>query len=316
MSIVPDAMYAYGGALLGSGLPSVCYAGGKWFWCDPTSGTAGGDAETPATANSSLASCYAKCRDGYNDGVFLIGRASGAALTAALAWSNSYCHLVGLSADLPGVGQRCRVTGSATADLTSLVTFSGSGCVVKNIQFFNGTDADVDSGSVIVSGNRNYFENCFVVGMGHATPAARAGSYSMTVSGAENCFVKTAIGVDTIVRSAANSELIVSGERNSFYGCELRSDSVTAGKFLVKIDASKDLRDIRFHDCLFYNYSTNWATGITNAFNMSGGNTHFVILSGNCQFVGCTGIADVVTHIYGAGAAPNAGMFLSTQPTT
>jgi hypothetical protein len=189
--------------------------------------------------------------------------------------------------------------------------------VVKNIQFFNGADADVDAGAVVVSGNRNYFENCFVAGMCHATPAARAGAYSMSVSGEENCFVKSAIGLDTIVRAAANSELIVSGARNSFYGCELRSNSVTSGKFLVKIDASaSDLRDIRFHDCLFYNYSTNWATGIANAFTVAGANTNFVILSGNCQFVGCTGIADVVTHIYGAGAAPNAGMFLSTQPTT
>lgn len=248
--------------------------------------------------------------------MFLIGKASAASLSAALTWSNSYCHLIGLSADLPGVGQRCRVTGSATADLTVLVTVSGSGCVFKNIQFFNGADADVDSGAVVVSGNRNYFENCFIVGMGHATPAARAGSYSMNVTGAENCFVHCSIGLDTIVRSAANSELIVAGERNSFYSCELRSDSVTSGKFLVKIDASKDLRDIRFDSCLFYNYSTNWATGIANAFTVTGGNTHWIILGGNCQFVGCTGIADVVTHIYGAGYAPNAGMFLSTQPTT
>jgi len=314
---MPDAVYAYGGVLLGSGLPSVCYAGGKWYWCDPTNGTTNGDAETPATATTSLATAYGKCRDGYNDGVFLIGKASAASLTAALAWSKNYCHLIGLSADLPGVGQRCRVTGSATADLTVLVTVSGSGCVFKNIQFFNGADADVDSGAVVVSGNRNYFENCFVVGMGHATPAARAGSYSMNVSGSENVIVRTAIGTDSVVRAAANAELIVTGKNNSFYGCEIRSNSVTAGKFLVRVDSSvDDMRSVRFDNCLFYNYSTNWATGITDAIDINEVSTYWLILSGNCQFVGCTGVADVTTHIYGSGAAPNAGMFLSTNPTT
>ncbi|OHC44816.1 MAG: hypothetical protein A2211_10635 [Rhodanobacter sp. RIFOXYA1_FULL_67_6] len=97
----------------------------------------------------------------------------------------------------------------------------------------------------------------------------------------------------------------------------MRSYSETAGKFLVKVDAATDLRDVQFEDCLFFNYSVNWATGITDAFNVTGGSTHFIILRGNCQFVGVgMGVANTVTHVYGAGAAPNAGMFISTQPTT
>lgn len=42
--------------------------------------------------------------------------------------------------------------------------------------------------------------------------------------------------------------------------------------------------------------------------------THYVILRGACQFVGFTGVGDTVTRIYGAGPAPNSGMFLSTAP--
>lgn len=318
MSTFPDNVYSNGGCLLATGLPSVCYAGGIWYWCDPTNGTTTGDALTPATANSSLAACYAKCRDGKNDGVFLVGGATAATPSAAITWANTYCHLIGLTGDLPGMGQRARIVGTAANDLTVIMTISGSGCVFKNLQFFNGGDADADAGAVVVSGDRNYFERVYFAGMGHATPAARAGSYSLNITGEENSFAGCTIGLDTIVRAAANSELIVAGARNSFHACEIQSDSVTAGKFLVKIDSSGgDLRDTIFEDCLFYNYSTNWATGITNAFNMNVTNTAWVILKGNCQFVGTgMGIADTVTHIYGAGPAPSAGMFISTNPTT
>ncbi len=92
---------------------------------------------------------------------------------------------------------------------------------------------------MLVSGSRNHFVNSFVAGMGDATasgPATRSGSYGLTVSGAENAFTKCHIGIDTIARTAANSELIVSGVRNTFIDCMLECYSETAGKFLVKID--------------------------------------------------------------------------------
>ena len=158
--------------------------------------------------------------------------------------------------------------------------------------------------------------------MGDATasgPFSRAGSYSLKVTGSENFFEDCTIGLDTVARTAANSELIVTGSRNHFRRCTFLSNSTTAGKFLVKIDNSGgDMRWTVFEDCLFINYTTNWATGITDAFSMpAGGSTHYVILKGNCQFVGIgMGVADNLTHVYLAGAAPNAGAFVSTNPTT
>lgn len=296
-------------------------AGGNWYYCDPTNGSANGDGLTPTTATNSLAVAYGLCRSGYNDGVFFLGGATAYKPTTAITWSNNYCHLIGVTNSLPGMGQRARIVNDATNDLTTLFTLSGSGCLVANIQFFDGKDAAADGACVLVSGDRNHLVNCFVAGMGDATasgPFSRAGSYSLKVSGAENTFSGGTIGLDTVARTAANAELIVSGARNRFVGCEIRSNSTTAGKFLVKIDSSgADLRDVQFEDVLFFNYSTNWATGISDAFNMSITNTAYVILRGNCQFVGVgLGVADTVTRVYGAGAAPNAGMFISTQPTT
>lgn len=294
-------------------------AGGKWYHVDPTNGTSGGDG-TPEDPVSSLLTAYNMCRDGYNDGVLFRAGATAYKPTAAFTWAKSYTHLIGLTNGLPGMGQRARIVNDAAYDLATLFTLSGSGNLFSNIQFFDGKDNAADGANLLVSGSRNHLLNCFVAGMGDGTagaPATRAGSYSLKVTGAENTFEGGTIGLDTIIRTAANAELIVSGARNRFKKCDIRSYSETAGKFLVSIDATADLRDILFEDVLFFNYSQNWATGITDAFKVSGGSTHFIILRGNCQFVGVgLGVADVVTHVYGSGPVPNAGMFISTQPTS
>lgn len=293
---------------------------GVVYYVDPANGDDDDDGLSMENALKTVAAAYAKCTDGANDVVAMIGGATADYPTEAIVWAKNYTHLIGLSADLPGMGQRCRIVNHADNDLAVLFTLSGSGCIVKNIQFFDGKDKAEAGACVLVSGSRNHFKNVFFAGMGSAEAGAAfhlTGSYSLTVSGSENYFEDCTVGLDTVVRDVANHELIVSGARNRFKHCDIRSNSVTAGKFLVKIDASTDLRDIIFDDCLFFNYSENWATGITDAFNVSGGNTHFIILRGNCQFVGVgLGVANTVTHVYGAGAAPNAGMFISTQPTT
>jgi hypothetical protein len=271
---------------------------------------------------ASVAAAYALCTADRHDTVLFVARDTADYPTAAITWAKDHTHLIGLSGNLPGMGQRCRVVNHADNDLAVLFTLSGNGCIVKNMQFFDGKNSAADGACVLVSGERNYFKNVFVAGMGDATalgPATRAGSYSLKVSGSENYFEDCTIGLDTIVRSAANAELIVSGVRNRFKHCDIRSNSVTAGKFLVKIDnTGGDMRDIIFDDCLFFNYTTNWVNGIDNVFDMpAGGSTHYVILRGNCQLVGVnSGWADTVTRVYGAGPAPNAGFGISTNPTT
>lgn len=282
------------------------------FFVDPDDGNNVNDGLTPATAVASLATAYGKTTADKHDVVWFMGTDSSVTPSSSITWANDFTHLIGLSSGLPGLGQRCRVVGNATNDLTPVITFSGKGCIVRNMQFYNGKDADSDSGCVIVSGHRNEFTNCMIAGMAHATPAARAGSYSLTVSGVENFFERCYIGLDTITRAAANAEVVISGSKNQFWDCTVASKSDTAGHFAVKISGAGTHT---FKDCLFHNASVNWAQSLTDAFNVTASATHYIILSGDCQFVGYTGVADTVTHIYGAGYAPNAGMFLSTNPT-
>lgn len=306
-----------------SSLSVLMQAGGNWYYCDPTNGTTSGDGLTAASANSNLDTVYALLRDGYNDGVIFIGGATAYKPTTAggIVWSKNYAHLIGATNSLPGMGQRARIVNDAANDLSVLFTLSGNGCMVANIQFFDGKDSAADGACLLVSGSRNHLVNCFVAGMGDATasgPFSRAGSYSAKVTGAENTFTDCTIGLDTIARTAANAELIVSGVRNRFNGCEFRSNSTTSTHLLVSIDNTADMRDVQFNNCLFFNYSTNWATGITDAIGVSGGGaTVYVIIDPLCQFVGVgMGVASTVTHVYGSGAAPNAGFGISTQPTT
>lgn len=305
-----------------SAIDLLMAAGGNWYYCDPTHGTAGGDGRTPQTANSSLLTVYNLCRDGYNDGVFFIGGATSYQPAANFTWSKSYTHLIGLTNGLPGLGTRCRIVNTAANDLTAMFTLSGSGCLVHGIKFSDEKDAAADGVCVLVSGDRNHLVNCEFAGMANATasgPFSRAGSYSLKISGEENTVSNCSIGIDTVARTAANHELIVSGARNKIVNSEIRSNSTTAGKFLVQIDNSGgDLRDVQFANVKFFNYSTNWATGITDAINIpAAGSTVFCLLDGNCQFYGVgLGVANNVTHVYGTGAAPNAGFGLATNPTT
>lgn len=321
MTTHQDLVYMLGGVPIAPGLGDVSLAGGKWYFCDPTHGHADGEGREPGDASTSLANMFSLLRDGYHDGVVLVGKASAYAPTAAINWNKSYAHLIAADNGLPGMGQRSRIVNTAANDLAVLFTLAGSGCLIKGIQFFDGKDKAENGACVLVTGDRNHLVNCFIAGMGDATalgPATRAGSYSLKLAGAENTVTRSTIGLDTVVRSAANAELIVAGARNRINGSEIRSNSVTAGKFLVTIDNTLDLRDVQFNDTLFFNYSENWATGITDAINIpAGGNTVFCILDEKCRFVGVgMGVANNVGHVYGAGAAPNAGFGISLNPTT
>lgn len=295
---------------------------GNVFFLDPASGNDGNDGLSPRSAFKTLAVAYSAITADQYDTLYILGGPTALTPSSAFTWAKNYCRIRGSNNGLPGMGQRSRIVNTAANDLSVLFTLSARGCLVENLQFFDGKDSAADGACLLVSGDDNHVVNCFVAGMGDATalgPATRAGSYSLQVSGAENTFRDCTIGLDTVVRSAANAELIVSGPRNKFIDCDIRSNSITAGKFLVRIDNSGgDLRDIRFVRPLFFNYTENWANGIDNVFDMpAGGNTHYVIIEGQPTLVGInSGLADVVTRIYCAAPAPNAGFGIAVNPTT
>jgi hypothetical protein len=306
MTTHSDMIYQFGGAPVSSGIPFGPKA--NYFFVDPASGSDGNSGQSLDNALATVQAAYELTTSGQHDTVFLIAGATASAIAASIAWAKDYVHLIGVGCELPGVGQRARITGSSTVDATSLINVTGSGCIFRNLQLFNGGDANAISAAAIVAGSRNHFQNVFFAGMGHATPAANANGYSLLVLGHENCFDACTIGLDTIKRTT-NRQLKVSGARNTFRNCHINSYCETSNSFMVQIDSSvDDMRWNRFVDCLFYNYRENWGTAITDCFDMpAGGYTHDVILQGNCMMYGCTGWADTTTHLIHMLAAPASG---------
>lgn len=299
--------------LLGMGIPLG--KASKVFYVDSVNGLDTNSGRSIEHPFLTLEAAYAACTTGANDCVCLVQSATSNALAATLTWSKSYTHLIGLSAP-KAMGQRCRVGGSADLDLATLITFSGSGCLIKNIQFQNGSDAAAIKSAAVVSGSYNHFENC-QFGLTHATAASTSGSYALGLTGSENTFINCCVGNDTVVHAATNTVgvLSISGDasRNEFKKCRFLVASETAGKFLVT-DASAG-RWHEYEDCVFQNFSANWATTLTNAFDLNAGSpTYNVILRGMCQLVGVTGWADVLTYIHTPGVAGTATYGVDTAP--
>lgn len=288
----------------GGALASLVAAGGKWFYCDPTHGTAGGDGLTPATANSSLETCYARLRDGYNDGIFFIGGATASNPAATITWAKSYAHLVGLTCDLPGLGQRARIVFQAATAAVVGITFSGSGCLVKNIQIYNEKATGAASGTAIVTGSRNQFENVFFM----VPVSSTAASYSVKMSGAENVFVGCTIGQFTNARAAATYNLWLHGasavSRNKFIDCEFLSWTASADHVHVLVDA--DIATVPwmtvFHNCLFQNIGTALTESINDNSTAAG---HQVVLRGHNDFLNVAAVGGTLTYTFAPDAAAN-----------
>lgn len=314
MSLYPKAA-SYYHALVG--IPRGPYS--KIFVVDPQHGSDSNAGTTFEAPLLTVKAAYDLCTANHNDAVLVVGGPTANAVAAAFAWSKSYTHLIGLSADIPGVGQRTRITGSAAAGLLYLIDFSGNGCIVKNIQFFNGYSSTAAHGAVKVTGNRNYFEKCFFVGMGGSV--THASSYDLWVQSDENVFKDCTIGQHTNANGVANQRLLIStetgGQRCKFIHCEFLNWSTVTTSAMVRILSSVTTEGevIWFEDCLFDNL-LGGAT-MANAIEDAATETHHqIVLRGACQFVGITGVSDQVSYVWGSLPVPNAGFGLSTNPTT
>lgn len=313
MALYPKAALEY---LALQGIPRGPYS--NVYIVDPANGSDSNPGTTFQKPLASVEAAYALCTTNQHDTILMVASTTSNTLTAAMTWNKNFVHLVGMSGDMPGIGQRCGIVGSAASDLATLVTFGGIGCIVKNIRFYNGGDSDADKGAVVVSGSRNTFHNCLFVGAQHLTPAARAGSYSLKVTGSENLFERCCIGYDSILRGAGEMpELwLATGCSKAFFRkCMILTLSDTATASPVKIDAT-NLGYVEFEDCIFINTSTNWVTSLTDCFTITATGTHYIGMRGNNQLVGITGWADTPTRMYMAQPASANTGGTNTAPTT
>jgi hypothetical protein len=265
---LPEILALYGNALAGVpvGPLSVAYV------VDPTNGLDTNSGLSPEAALKTLAAAEDKCVANHHDVVLYIAASSDTAgtaydLEATLTWDKNQTHLVGIGAPTM-VGQRARIFLIAgNNDITPMIAWSASGCVVKNIYIFHGV-ADADSLIEFqLTGGRNYFENVHFAGNGHATQAVDGGAaLAIGTSGSENTFVNCTVGVDTATQAAGCVALLFNGvgaARNIFKGCNFILQASAAGAAWIEMSAINSIdRYTIFDHCLFLNFGTTLTEGI------------------------------------------------------
>ena len=207
----------------------------KAFCVDPVNGSDSNVGTNWLAPLKSLAAAEDMCTGDQHDAVLFISGDTADNPAAEIGWDKDYTHLIGLSSNVYGVGQRCRVVGLAATLLSPVITFSGNGCIIKNMQFNNEKASGAAAGVALVSGSRCFFENVFFM----APTAHDAISYSLKVTGSENVFLRTSIGQFTNPRTAASYSLWLEGAplRNKFVKSELLSWSTVNSHVLCKIES-------------------------------------------------------------------------------
>jgi hypothetical protein len=272
----------------------------KTYLVDPVNGSDSNVGTNLGQPLKTLEAAEDKCVEDQHDAVLFLSGDTADNPAAAIAWDKDYTHLVGLSSNVYGLGQRCRVVALAATELSPVITFSSNGCIIKNMQFNNEKAAGAAAGVAIVTGQRNFFENVFFM----APTANDAGSYSLKDAGAENVFKRCTIGQYTNFRANASRGLWLhkgagaSVCRDKFVDCEfLDWGSATHVHVLIDVDIETQPWMVQFEDCLF---AHNLAGGTvqTQAIDdncLAAG--HQILLRGRNSFAGCTAVADTLTYI-------------------
>lgn len=301
MSLYPKNLNEYVASL---GIPRGPLS--KAYLVDPVNGNNNNPGTSWQAPLLTLTAAEDKCVANRHDTVLFLAGATADGPVLEIGWDKSYTHLVGIGCEIPGVGQRCRVVTPA-ANAHQTITFSGNGCIVKNMQFNNEHASGTAIGICTVSGFRNYFENVFFM----VPTSQTAASFSLKATGTENYFKRCTIGQHTLVRGAASYGLWIEKgdgdcQRNRFIDCEILSWSNVTTHVPIKIDADIDVEcfTVFFENLLISNIVTGGGLlahavvdGATNIY-------HQLIFKGITTVIGCTGFADVTTYVWSNAPQP------------
>jgi len=294
MTTFADQVYQNGGQLVGGFLST-----GKVWWVKPSTGSDSNSGKTPSKALKTLAKAQTLATADKGDVVYLVSESNSAASTtdyqsSALAWAKDGVHLIGVCSGAM-VQQRARIAQLSTATgITGLLTVSADNCYFSNFSVYHGVGDATSKGAVLVTGQRNLFDNVTMSGIGHDTMDS-ADNYSLGISGgAENTFKNCYIGLDTIARgTSANSEIrLQSGAtRNLFDNCIVATYAEAAGHQFVLVPVNGLDRWTIFKNTIFMNMPTGDAAGttMTEAFDVTGGGSpDGIIYLDFCSLIGAT----------------------------
>jgi len=277
---------------------------------------------------ASIETAYARCSNN-GDGIVLQVSTTSLSgmvsyLTDEMAWAKHNITIVGLGSGTmfnqrAGIRNKAHVAGAdSNNSLAYLLDVTGNNNLFINMHFINSGDSVTALGSLKVTGARNHFVNCFIVGANHATPGAEVLANDLYLVGSENTFDRCTFGINNSgIREGENGEILMVGAQgqNFFNDCVILSQSATAGKGAIKVSGAATLGGWTFfRNCTFVNWlsgalTTNTSLVIGDSPNNCG------ILLDRCGFVGFAAIADAGwDKVYSTGPAGEATGGIGATP--
>ncbi len=177
---------------------------------------------------------------------------------------------------------------------TQNITVSGNNNSFNNVMIWNDGALSYSLGGVVLTGARNYFNRCFIVGGAGCTATANERSLELGDGAQENIFEDCTIGTDTVDRgNNANCELYINGTtngtaRNRFNRCLFLSEAEggTAHLAIKSAAATSMGRHMLFRDCDFECYVMNLGADQASVFGGTKFNTAKIGLMGQCSALG------------------------------
>ena len=283
-----------------SALTAGVFTTGNIYFLDPKNGsdlTGDGSINKPM---GTLKAAFALAVAGNNDVIVLVGDGATdatARVSAAFNWNKAATHLIGVCPPTL-YSQRARIAPKTTdAAFTPFFTISASGCVFQNVEIYAGfTTGTTAALAVVITGSRNVFNNCHLVGMSDTASAQDAGSRSLKIGpGDENLFVDCVIGDDTVARTVANAsiEFAAGAARNVFRGCRIPLFTSNAGVLgILGTGAACCDRDNTFEQCMFINQIKSTSTQMTVLGSFTSASPGGMILFKGCAMIGVTKFGD------------------------
>ncbi len=225
----------------------------KVFLVSAVHGNDGNDGLSWKRPLKTVEAAYALCTTLHNDVVLVLGEGTSFQPTAALTWAKDFCHLIGLNSG--GAEPRSRIKSAAALATTPFVTWSGDGCLVRNISFWHETSNAAGLVNVYVTGGRNTFDGCQFAGAVGTNNASGARSLKLgTADCSGNTFRNCWIGTDTIQEAAGvvDLEIGASTMHTLFDSCIFAHSAGATAQPHVTVNAAPGRLNL-FRKCLFIN---------------------------------------------------------------
>jgi hypothetical protein len=293
-------------------LPTLPQIKGKWFFVDPLNGS---DSRPGTDINKPLLTflaAYNKCASWYGDGICILNAGASTSTTscsfaAVIDWTKYGITVFGVASPVAYFG-RARLVALSTVDLAYLIHVSGQNNAFYNIMMINEGDTAGALGSLIVSGARNYFNNCHLLGGQSATPGAELLCNSLDLRASENVFEGCVFGTNSTVHAAANAPIqftTTAQGQNSFRNCRIISRSATAGHGGINLVGAGVMGGwTEFVNCRFVNWDTGAKTALTKVVIGDAQNNCGIHLH-NCSEVGWAAWSTLGSKVYVSGPAEN-----------